>query len=54
MINAASEGFNKIRHLIARAYLRSHGYRDYKYMKLKIYELPLMELTKRILSSYSK
>ena len=51
LTNAASEEFNnKITHLIAQAY----GYRDYKYMKLKIYELPSMEITKRILSFYSK
>ncbi len=51
LTNAATEGFNnKIRHLIAQAY----GYRDYEYLKLKIYELPSMELTKRMLSSYPK
>jgi len=51
LTNAASEWFNnKIRHLIAQAY----GYRDYEYLKLKIDELPSMELTKRILSSCSK
>ena len=34
LTNAATEGFNnKIRHLISQAY----GYRDYKYMKLKIW-----------------
>ncbi|NMA40954.1 MAG: transposase [Lentisphaerae bacterium] len=51
LTNAASEGFNnKIRHLIAQAY----GYRDYEYLKLKVYELPSMVLTKRMLSSCSK
>jgi hypothetical protein len=51
LTNAASEGFNnKIRHLIAQAY----GYRDYEYLKLKVYELPSMELTKRMLSFYPK
>ncbi len=48
LTNAASEGFNnKIRHLIAQAY----GYRDFGYLKLKIYELPSMKLTKQLYSS---
>jgi len=48
LTNVASERFNnKIRRLIAQAY----GYRDYEYLKLKIYELPSMKLTKRMLSS---
>ncbi len=41
--NASQEGFNnKIRHLIAQAY----GFHDDEYMKLKIYELPSMVLTR--------
>jgi transposase len=48
LTNAASEGFNnKIRHLISQAY----GYRDFKYLKLKIYELPSMKLSKQLHSS---
>ena len=51
LTNAATEGFNnKIRHLIAQAY----GYHDYEYMKLKIYELPSMKLTKQMLSTCLK
>jgi len=46
--NAAMEGFNnKIRHLFAQAY----GFRDYEYLKMKIYELPAMVLKKKLLSS---
>jgi len=42
------EGFNnKIRHLFAQAY----GFRDYEYLKMKIYELPAMVLKKKLLSS---
>ena len=48
---AATKGVNnKIRDLISQAY----GYRDYKYMKLKIYELPSMKLTKKMLSASLK
>ncbi len=51
LTNAATEGFNnKIRHLISQAY----GYRDYKYMKLKIYDLPSMTLTKQMLKATLK
>jgi len=45
--NAAMAGFNnKVRHMIAQA----DGFHDYEYMKLKIYELPSMVLSKQLLS----
>lgn len=48
--NAAMEGFNnKVRHMFSQAY----GFHDYYYVKLKIYELPSMEIKKQLLSSCS-
>ena len=44
------EGFNnKVRHMFSQAY----GFHDYYYVKLKIYELPSMEIKKQLLSSCS-
>lgn len=41
--NAATEGFNnKIRWLIKQAY----GYRDYRYFRLKVFDLPNLKTTK--------
>jgi hypothetical protein len=44
------EGFNnKVRHMFSQAY----GFHDYDYVKLKIHELPSMEIKTQLLSSCS-
>ncbi|MGI5922321.1 MAG: transposase [Lentisphaeria bacterium] len=48
LTNAAMEGFNnKVRRMILPAY----GYRDYECAKLKVYELPSMEIKTQLLCS---
>jgi transposase len=43
--NAKSEGFNnKIRWLVSQAY----GFRDYEYLRLKIFHLPSTDIRKAI------
>ncbi len=50
LTNAAMEGFNnKVRHMFSQAY----GFHDYDYVKLKIHELPSMEIKTQLLSSCS-
>jgi len=50
LTNAAMEGFNnKVRHMFSQAY----GFHDYNYVKLKIHELPSMEIKTQLLSSCS-